>query len=108
MKNKTGSNAPQMPTKTPMPKCKPPKDYWEIPSFMPKSKRCVLEELEPLTYDSTKITQTMITKRAREIFNRDFMDGDSYFKVTSLKMDIDRLCTYYAIKELKEQNEVER
>lgn len=38
MKNKTGSNAPQMPTKTPMPKCKPPKDYWEIPSFMLKFK----------------------------------------------------------------------
>ncbi len=34
MKNKTGSNAPQMPTRTPMPKCKPPKDDWEIPSFM--------------------------------------------------------------------------
>lgn len=29
-----GSNAPQMPTKTPMPKCKPPKDDWEIPKFM--------------------------------------------------------------------------
>ena len=29
-----GSNAPQMPTNTPMPKCKPPKDDWEIPSFM--------------------------------------------------------------------------
>ena len=28
------SNAPQMPTNTPMPKCKPPKDDWEIPSFM--------------------------------------------------------------------------
>jgi hypothetical protein len=34
MKNKTGSNAPQMPTRTPMPKVKPPKDDWEIPSFM--------------------------------------------------------------------------
>ena len=29
-----GSNAPQMPTSPPMPKCKPPKDDWEIPSFM--------------------------------------------------------------------------
>ena len=29
-----GSNAPQMPTNPPMPKCKPPKDDWEIPSFM--------------------------------------------------------------------------
>lgn len=34
MKNKTGSNAPKMPTQPPMPKCKPPKDYWEIPLFM--------------------------------------------------------------------------
>lgn len=38
MKGKTGSNAPQMPTRPPMPKCKPPKDYWEIPSFMLKFK----------------------------------------------------------------------
>lgn len=29
-----GSNAPQMPTNPPMPKCKPPKEDWEIPSFM--------------------------------------------------------------------------
>lgn len=29
-----GSNAPQMPTRTPMPKCKPPKADWEIPKFM--------------------------------------------------------------------------
>ena len=28
------SNAPQKPTKSPMPECKPPKDDWEIPSFM--------------------------------------------------------------------------
>ena len=26
--------SPQMPTNTPMPKCKPPKDDWNIPSFM--------------------------------------------------------------------------
>lgn len=32
------SNAPQKPTKSPMPKCKPPKDDWEIPSFMLKFK----------------------------------------------------------------------
>lgn len=31
---KEESNAPQKPTKSPMPKCKPPKDDWEIPSFM--------------------------------------------------------------------------
>lgn len=30
--------APKMPTPTPMPKCKPPKDYWEIPSFMESHK----------------------------------------------------------------------
>jgi len=29
-----GSNAPQKPTRSPMPECKPPKDDWEIPSFM--------------------------------------------------------------------------
>ena len=34
MKNKTGSNAPQKPTRPPMLKRKPPKDDWEIPSFM--------------------------------------------------------------------------
>lgn len=33
---KTGSNAPQKPTKSPMPKCKPPKGDWEIPRFMEK------------------------------------------------------------------------
>ena len=31
---KKGSNAPKKPTQAPMPKCKPPKDDWEIPSFM--------------------------------------------------------------------------
>lgn len=34
MKDKTGSNAPQKLTRPPMPKCKPPKDDWEIPKFM--------------------------------------------------------------------------
>lgn len=29
-----GSNAPLKPVKSSMPKCKPPKDDWEIPSFM--------------------------------------------------------------------------
>ena len=29
-----GSNAPQKLTNPPMPKCKPPKGYWEIPKFM--------------------------------------------------------------------------
>ena len=33
-----GSNAPKMPTNPPMPKCKPPKADWEIPSFMLKFK----------------------------------------------------------------------
>lgn len=31
---KKGSNAPKKPTQAPMPKCKPPKDDWEIPKFM--------------------------------------------------------------------------
>ena len=31
---KKGSNAPKMPTQPPMPKCKQPKDDWEIPKFM--------------------------------------------------------------------------
>lgn len=31
-------NAPKMPTEPPMPECKPPKDDWEIPSFMLKFK----------------------------------------------------------------------
>ena len=31
--------APKMPSNSPMPKCKPPKGYWEIPSFMSKEKQ---------------------------------------------------------------------
>ena len=31
---KKESNAPKMPTQPSMPKCKPPKDDWEIPKFM--------------------------------------------------------------------------
>lgn len=33
------SNAPEKPTRPPMPKVKPPKDDWEIPSFMLKPRK---------------------------------------------------------------------
>ena len=42
--------APKKPTNPPMPKCKPPKDYWEIPSFMVKENHTKTVEAIPVDW----------------------------------------------------------